>query len=290
MSADLMTPPIDAPATTAPIAAKRPQEGVIVPHLHRSWAATWPKLIAVGLFVGIWQAVVWSGWRPSFVLPGPATVGQALLEMVQTERFWSGLSTTLRRALVGFGLAVAIGTVLGIAVARVKVLRAAVGSMITGLQTMPSITWFPLAILLFGLTEQAITFVVVLGAAPSIANGILSGIDHVPPAFTRLGTVLGARGMTLYRHVILPAAMPSYVSGLNQGWAFAWRSLMAGELLVIIAEQPSLGADLEFAREFAQAPTLLATMIVILLVGMGVDGLFSRISRSLRARRGLAVD
>ena len=141
----------------------------------------------------------------------------------------------------------------------------------------------------FGLDEQAILFVVILGAAPSIANGVITGIDNVPPAFTRLGRVLGAGPVSLYRDVVLPAALPTYVSGLTQGWAFAWRSLMAGELLVIIAERPSLGAQLEFARQFSQSATLLATMLVILILGMVVDGLFSSLARSLRRRRGLEV-
>ena len=106
---------------------------------------------------------------------------------------------------------------------------------------MPSIAWFPLAILLFKLSEQAIMFVVVLGAAPSIANGLIAGVDHIPPILLRAGRVLGARGVTAYRHVVLPASLPSFVGGLKQGWAFAWRSLMAGELLVIIAGKPSIG-------------------------------------------------
>jgi NitT/TauT family transport system permease protein len=154
---------------------------------------------------------------------------------------------------------------------------------------MPSIAWFPLAILVFGITEEAIMFVIVLGAAPSIANGILSGIDQVPLAFTKLGKVLGANPFELYRHIVIPSALPNYVSGLTQGWAFAWRSLMAGELLVIIAESPSLGAQLEFARQFSQAPKLLATMIVILAIGMLVDIVFSTTSSRLRAKRGMSA-
>ena len=173
--------------------------------------------------------------------------------------------------------------------ARIRPLRLAVGALITGLQTMPSISWFPLAILLFGINERAILFVVILGAAPSIANGVISGIDQVPPAFWRLGQVLGAGPFAMYRNIILPAALPGYVSGLTQGWAFAWRSLMAGELLVIIAERPSLGAQLEFARQLAKAPQLLGTMLVILIIGMLVDGLFSSFARGLRERRGLAT-
>ena len=253
----------------------------------RAWAWSWPKLLAIAIVFAIWQIVYWSGWRPAYVFPSPLETFAELGEMIRTGRFWSALGTTLSRAAIGFGAALVVGTAIGILVARLTPLRLAVGSLITGLQTMPSIAWFPFAILLFGLNEQAILFVVILGAAPSIANGVICGIDHVPPAFSRLGRVLGAGPVSMYRDIVLPAALPTYVSGLTQGWAFAWRSLMAGELLVIIAEKPSLGAQLEFARQFSQASTLLATMIVILVVGMLVDGLFSYASRSLRRSRGL---
>lgn len=258
--------------------------------IKKGWAWVWPKALAIGLVLAVWQLVVMSGWRPTFVLPSPATTLGALWQMLGTERFWSSVATTMQRAILGFALALLIGTVIGILVARIRPLRLAVGALITGLQTMPSIAWFPLAILLFGLDEQAIMFVVILGAAPSIANGVISGIDQVPPAYPRLGKVLGAGQFSLYRHIVLPAALPGYLAGLTQGWAFAWRSLMAGELLVIIAEKPSLGAQLEFARQFAKAPQLLATMLVILIIGMVVDGIFSSISRGLRKRRGLAID
>jgi NitT/TauT family transport system permease protein len=258
-----------------------------------TWRSTgrsaWPKLAAVGLFVLVWQAVVWAGWRPAYVLPGPRAVASRLGDLATTPTFWTALLTTGIRAVVGFAIAVTAGTLLGLAVARFGVLRAAVGSLLSGLQTMPSITWFPLAILLFQLSEQAIAFVVVLGAAPSVANGIISGIDHVPPAFTRLGTVLGARGLRLYRHIVVPAALPAYVSGLSQGWAFAWRSLMAGELLVIIEARPSLGSRLAFAQEFGDSTSLIAYMVVILVIGMLADAVFSAASRQLRARRGLAA-
>ena len=200
------------------------------------------------------------------------------------------LARTASRAIVGFGVALLIGTAIGLLVAKVKTLRMAIGSLITGLQTMPSIAWFPLAILFFGITEQAILFVIVLGAAPSIANGIISGIDNVPPAFTRLGKILGANSFQLYSLIMIPSALPAYISGLTQGWSFAWRSLMAGELLVIIAESPSLGGQLEFARQFSRAADLLATMIVILMIGMLVDTVFSHASTRIRSRRGLTTD
>jgi NitT/TauT family transport system permease protein len=172
-------------------------------------------------------------------------------------------------------------------VARVRLLRTAVGSMITGLQTMPSIAWFPLAILLFQLSERAILFVVVLGAAPSVANGLIAGVDHVPPLLLRAGHMVGARGLALYRHVVLPASLPTYVAGLKQGWAFAWRSLMAGELLVVIATKPSIGAGLQHARELVDAPGLISFMIVVLVIGILVDTVFGRADSAIRRRRGL---
>ena len=254
----------------------------------RIWAFWWPKFLAIAIVLVVWQLITLSGWRPTYVFPPPLDVLREFGSMIGTERFWSALGTTMTRALMGFTLALIIGTTIGILVARIQPLRLAIGSLITGLQTMPSIAWFPFDILLFGINEQAILFVVVLGAAPSIANGVLAGIDQVPPAFTRLGKVLGAGRISLYRDIVLPAALPNYISGLNQGWAFAWRSLMAGELLVIIAEKPSLGAQLEFARQFSQAPLLLATMLAILILGMVVDGLFASLSRRMRIKRGLS--
>lgn len=254
----------------------------------RAWAWVWPKLLAVGLVLAVWQLVVMAAWRPEYVLPSPATVLATLGEMLGTPKFWQAVATTMTRALIGFSIALLVGSLLGILVSRSRPLRLAFGALITGLQTMPSISWFPLAILLFGLNERAIMFVVVLGAAPSVANGVISGIDHVPPAFSRLGRVLGANAFDQYRFITLPAMLPAYVSGLTQGWAFAWRSLMAGELLVIIAGRPSLGANLEFARQFSQADRLLATMLVVLVLGMLVDGVFSSLSRRIRERWGLA--
>lgn len=254
----------------------------------RLWAATWPKLLAFAIFVGIWQLVVLSGWKPEYSLAPPADVGAELVRMAGSGDFWHGLATTLRRGLIGFGLATMIGLTLGVAVARVAVLRAAIGSMITALQTMPSIAWFPLAILLFQLSENAIQFVVVLGAAPSIANGVIAGVDYVPPLLLRAGRNIGATGLSLYRYVIGPASLPAIVAGLKQGWAFAWRSLMAGELLVVIAERPSLGAQMQFAREFNDAPGLLATMVVIFIVGIGVDIAFNTADRAVRVRWGVA--
>jgi NitT/TauT family transport system permease protein len=254
----------------------------------RIWESIWPKLVAVGVVLAFWQFLVWREWRPEYVFPGPGDVFARLWDDLQTADFWQAVGHTGRRAVVGFALSLLIGGMVGISLSRSRVLRTGVGPIITGLQTMPSIAWFPLSLLVFGLTEKAILFVVVLGAAPSIANGIISGIDGVPPMFHRLGTNLGAGNVALYRDFVVPAAMPSVIAGLKQGWAFSWRSLMAGELLVIIPGVQAIGTRLYFAREFSDAEGLIATMIVILLIGLLVDAVFGSLERSVLRKRGLA--
>lgn len=268
-------------------ALEQPMERRISP-AHRAWSATWPKLLAVAIVIAAWELVVMSGWRKDYILPSPFTVLGRLGEELGRPGIWNAIGITMVRGAWGFGLAVVIGVVIGSLVARFAILRAAIGSLITGLQTMPSIAWFPLAILLFKLSEEAITFVVVLGAAPSIANGLIHGIDHIPPVLRRAGRVLGATGLDEYRHVVLPAAMPSFVAGLKSGWAFAWRSLMAGELIVTIANKASLGQLLQVNRELSDAAGLLAVMMVILVIGILLDSLvFGQLEESIRAKRGL---
>ncbi|GAA2675346.1 MULTISPECIES: ABC transporter permease [Nonomuraea] len=253
----------------------------------RLWARLWPITLAVGIVLAIWQGVVWAGFWEPWVFAGPTEVFPVLYERLGTAEFWQAVGVTMRRAVTGFAAAVLIGLIVGALVSRIKVLRAAFGSLITGLQTMPSIAWFPLAILLFKLSESAIIFVVILGAAPSIANGLITGVDYTPPLLLRAGHVLGFRRLQLYLHVILPASLPSFLAGLKQGWAFAWRSLMAGEIVVIIANQPSLGEQLHYARELADSAGLLATMIVVLVLGIVIDLLFETGDNALRRRWGL---
>jgi NitT/TauT family transport system permease protein len=254
----------------------------------RAWSVTWPKLAAIAIAVAAWQVVVWTGWRPEYVLPGPREVFSRFFDDLGQGTTWEAIGTTMRRAATGFGMAILVGTLIGLAVTRFRVLRSAIGSLITGIQTMPSIAWFPLAMLLFQLSEGAILFVVVIGAAPAVANGVISGVDHIPPLWLRAGHVLGAKGVSLYRHVVLPALWPSFLVGLKQGWAFAWRSLMAGELLVIIANKPSIGSRLEFERQFADSAGLISVMLIVLILGILVDSLvFGTIDRRIRRRRGL---
>jgi NitT/TauT family transport system permease protein len=253
----------------------------------RTWSALWPKLAAVVLVLVIWELIHLTGWK-KFVFPGPGTTLSNLWGQAKTGLLWHAIGTTLERAVLGFTLALVIGTVVGALVSRIRPLRAAVGSLITGLQTMPSLAWFPFAIILFGITTPAIMFVIVLAAAPSIANGLIAGVDYTPPLLLKAGTLMGLRRVSLYRHLILPASLPTYVSGLKQAWAFAWHALMAGELLVIIANQPSLGVLLSTDQDQTDMPSAIAIMIVILIIGIGVDAAFGVANRAIRRRWGLS--
>jgi NitT/TauT family transport system permease protein len=262
----------------------------------RIWLWTWPKLVAVGLVIAVWEYLYATSWRPHLTLPSPQSVGKTLLAMLTHQdlpdssiptHLWGSIQTTMGRAVTGYALALLIGTLLGIAVVQWTIFRMGVGSLVAGMQTMPSIAWFPLAILLFGITEKAILFVVILGAAPSIASGVITGIDEVPPPLLRAGKMLGAHGINRYRYIVLPAAMPSYIQGMKQGWAFSWRSLLAGELLVTVAGTTSIGSDLNQSRETLASNSVIALMIVILIIGMVIDGLFSMFAKRIRLKRGL---
>jgi NitT/TauT family transport system permease protein len=259
-------------------------------HAVRRVAATvLPPLVAVGLVLLVWQIVVWSGLKPRATLPSPGDVLGAAREQWASgtlqRAFW--LSTS--RALLGFAVSVAIGTPLGLLVARVRLVRAALRPILSALQSLPSVAWVPVAILWFSLSPATIYFVVLMGAVPSIAIGTVSGVDQVPPLYHRVGRVLGARGLRAAWHIVLPAALPGYLAGMKQGWAFAWRSLMAAEL---ITQAPRLGTGLgqllDTGRELFDTSLAFAAIISILIVGVLVDQvLFSPLERGVLRRRGL---
>ena len=252
----------------------------------RLWRAAWPKLLAIALVIAAWELIHLSGWKHA-ILPGPAAVFSGLWAQLQHGLLWQAIATTMRRAVIGFGLAVLIGGVVGALVSRIPPLRAAVGSMITALQTMPSIAWFPFAIILFGITTQAILFVIVMAGAPSIANALIAGVDYTPPLQVKAATMMGLRRLSLHRHLFLPSSLPTFMAGLKQAWAFAWRSLMAGELLVIILGQPSIGVLLSNYQDQSDMPGAIAIMIVILVLGIVVDAIFVRTDQAIRHRRGM---
>jgi NitT/TauT family transport system permease protein len=253
---------------------------------NRAWTALWPKVLAIAIVLAIWQLIHVSGWK-KIIFPGPAGTLSDLWDQLQHGLLWHAIAITSERAVIGFALAVVIGAVVGALVSRIGPLRAGVGSLITGMQTMPSIAWFPFAIILFGISTTTIMFVIVLGAAPSIANGLIAGVDYTPPLLLRAGKMMGLRRLSLYRYLILPASLPAFVAGLKQGWAFAWRSLVAGELLVTIANQPSLGVLLSNDQDQADMQGATSIIIVILILGIIVDMLFGLGDRAIRRRWGL---
>ena len=249
----------------------------------------WAPGVGLLVVLAFWQAVYLSGWKPSFVLPSPAATLANLWTQARQPLLWQAIETTMGRAVYGFGLAVAIGLAVGVAISRNRIVRAAFGPIITGMQTMPAIAWFPFAIIFFGLTTSAILFVIVIGTAPAIAIAVIAGSDNIPPLLRRAAKMMELRGFALYRHLILPASLPVFVTGLKQGWAFAWRSLMSGELVVIVANTASIGVLLENAQNLSDMPAAIAIMIVILALGIVIDGLFSLLDNEVRRRRGLVA-
>jgi NitT/TauT family transport system permease protein len=251
----------------------------------RALSSALPPLVALLVVYGLWQLVV-STQHPTN-LPSPAEVGNELQVQWSAGRIQQAVGNSLYHGVLGFLISAAVATPVGVLLARVQVLRRSLRPLITGLQSLPSVVWVPAAILWFGLSAKTLFFVVLMGAIPSIVNGTISGIDQVPPLYLRVGHVLGARGLTLARHVLLPAALPGYLGGLKQGWAFSWRSLMAAEL---IASSGTLGLGqlIEDARNVSSSPGVIVGILAILVVGIAVDLLFfSPLERTILRRRGL---
>jgi NitT/TauT family transport system permease protein len=191
--------------------------------------------------------------------------------------------------VLGFVAGVVIGTPLGLLVAKVRVVRAAIGPLLSGLQSLPSVAWVPAAVIWFGLKDPSIYFVVLAGSVPSIANGLVSGIDQIPPILPRVGQAMGAGRFSSARHILLPAALPGFLAGLKQGWAFSWRSLMAAELIALSpALGFGLGAYLNQGSSFSDMPTVIAAIFLILLVGVGIElAVFRPVERAVLRARGL---
>jgi NitT/TauT family transport system permease protein len=250
-----------------------------------------PPVTAVVLVLVVWQILVWAKVTDSYKLPAPSAVWHevqdAWLEGTLLEYVWTSVS----RGLLGFLMALVIGTPLGLIVARVRFIRAAIGPILSGLQSLPSVAWVPPAVIWLGLNDQMMYAVILLGAVPSIANGLVAGVDQVPPLFLRAGRTLGATGLRHTWHIVMPAALPGYLAGLKQGWAFSWRSLMAAE---IIAQSPDLGMGLgqllEAGRTNSSMSQVFFAILLILIVGIAIDLLiFSPLERRVLRSRGLLV-
>jgi NitT/TauT family transport system permease protein len=248
-------------------------------------------LAAVAVVLGVWQTAVALQLAPVWVLPSPAMVWQSLVDQANQGILFESAFNSLRKGVQGFAISLLIATPLGIALGLNSALRAIARPLITGLQQLPSVAWVPAAIIWFGLSDATIFAVVLLGAVPSITNGLISGIDQIPPLYLRAGKVLGARGFSSIRHIVIPAAWPGYLAGLEQGWAFAWRSLMAAELIAISpALGPGLGQMLDTGRQLGDMSLVLGSIIVIMIVGVLIERLvFSPIRQRTLRNRGLVV-
>jgi NitT/TauT family transport system permease protein len=281
----------DAAAAVAGLDALDTPTTTTRPWWRRALSTGLPPLVALVLFLLVWQLVWASAITDEYKVPAPAEVWHAFAKVVDDGSVFSILWTSVSRAFIGFAVGLVVATPLGLLVAKVRVVRAAIGPLLQGLQSLPSVAWVPAAVLWFGLTDATIYFVVLAGSIPSIANGLVAGIDQIPPILPRVGQVLGARGLTSARHILLPAALPGYLAGCKQGWAFSWRSLMAAE---IIAAGPllgfGLGAYLKQGSDFNDMPSVVAAIFLILIVGIGIELLvFRPVERRVLHARGLAL-
>jgi NitT/TauT family transport system permease protein len=233
----------------------------------------------------LWELVSRVGPWPRYLFPGPLAVGESLARMTGDGRLGAAVLRSLSRLAQGYVLSALVGVPLGIANARSTWAHRTVKPLVLGLQALPSICWLPLALLWFGLSESAIVFVVVMGSLLAIAISTEDGVAAIDPLLLRASGVFGIRGMRFYAGVLLPAALPGIVTGLKLGWSFAWRALMAGELLFVAG---GLGQLLQAGREVLDVAQVMAVMIAIVAVGSVVDQvLFRLVELRIRRRWGL---
>jgi len=244
-----------------------------------------PKLLFFVLLAACWETASRLGIWDSTLFPSPAKVAGTLWYTLRDGSLVLATGVSLRRMLVGYAISLVIGIPLGLMLARIRWMEDTVGSLVMGLQTLPSICWLPLALLWFGLNDRAILFVVVMGAVLAITVSVQDGVKNVPPAFFRAAQTLGARPWALYTEVLLPASLPSILTGAKLGWSFAWRSLMAGELLFVSL---GLGHMLMMGRELADMSQVVAVMLVIVALGLLTDrAVFGVMENRVRQRWGL---
>ena len=243
------------------------------------------QLIFYALLLGLWQFLFSLRLWPRYLFPSPNEVWLTLLAGFADKTFLIGIGVSMKRLLIGYFISIFFGTLIGLVIGKIRVLDETVGGFFVGLQTLPSICWLPLAILWFGLSESAITFVVVMGSLLSVAIATDSGVKNIQPIYLRAGRNLGAKGTQMFLDVVLPAALPSIVMGFKQGWSFAWRSLMAGEILFVSL---GLGHLLNMGRELNDMSQVIAVMIVIVAIGIVMEMLvFGTAEKKVRIIWGL---
>ncbi|MBM3836431.1 MAG: ABC transporter permease [Verrucomicrobia bacterium] len=239
--------------------------------------------------VGIWEILVREGIWPPVMAPSPLGIGKYFFESIKDRSLLDASFITLKRLLLGYAIGLGAGLPLGLLNARFKFCEDTIGLLALGLQTLPSVCWAPLALLWFGQTEAAIFFIVIMGSVWSIILATDAGVRNVPPIYARAARTMGSSGLHTWFKVIFPASLPFIVSGMKQGWAFSWRSLMAAEIYVTIMTGIGLGQVLHYGRELHEMDQVLGIMIVIVLIGLLADKiLFSPMERFLHRRWGTA--
>lgn len=248
--------------------------------------ATNQIVFIVGL-LALWETLALLKIWPPYVFPTPMGVAQSLWDGFADHSFWIGISASIRRVIIGYAISVVVGIALGMLLKWSKFLDDTMGRVVLSFQSLPSLCWLPMAVLWFGLSEKAIIFVAVMGSVLSITQNTKAGFDNVPRILSMAGRNLGAKGWPLFRYVLLPASMPYLLDGLRQGWAFAWRSLIAGEMIFVTV---GLGQLLMVGRDLNDVNQVFAVMVIIALLGYIVDGLvFRRIELSVRQRWGMST-
>ena len=237
----------------------------------------------LGLWALLAQLKIW----PPYLFPTPWGVAQELYYGFSDHSYWIAIAVSMRRVLIGYAISVVAGMILGLGVASNKFLEETMGGLLVSLQSLPSICWWPLALLWFGLNQNAILFVVIMGSLLSVTLAMEDGRKQMPKIYGMAGRNLGARGFQLFWHVLLPASLPFIVSGLKQGWAFAWRSLITAEMLYVSL---GLGQVLMMGRETSNMNAVIAVMILIIGLGYIVDGLiFKSMEKRLQHKWGLTA-
>jgi NitT/TauT family transport system permease protein len=242
-------------------------------------------LIFYAALFGLWTLLAELKIWPPYLFPTPWGVGEALYAGFKDHSYWIAIAVSLRRVLIGYTISVALGMILGLGVASSKFLEQTMGGLLVSLQSLPSICWWPLALLWFGLSQNAILFVVIMGSLLSVTLAMEDGRKQMPKIYGLAGRNLGASGFQLFWHVLLPASLPFIVSGLKQGWAFAWRSLITAEMLYLSL---GLGQVLMMGRDLNDMSAVIAVMILIVAIGYVVDGVvFKSMERHLQHKWGL---
>jgi NitT/TauT family transport system permease protein len=243
------------------------------------------QIVFYGALVAIWALLAKLRVWPPYLFPPPWGVAQALWSGFGDHSFWIGIGVTMKRMLIGYSLSVMLGMILGLGVASNKFLEETLGGLLVSLQSLPSICWIPLAILWFGLSEKAILFVVLMGSLLSVTIAMEDGRKQMPKIYRMAGRNLGSRRFRLFWYVLLPASLPFIVTGLKQGWAFGWRSLIQAEMIFLSL---GLGQLLMMGRDLNDMSQVLAVMILIIILGYIVDGLvFRTMERRLQQKWGL---